>query len=196
MDLDETHVRMLEMLRDNGRISVATLAEELGISRSNAYTRYEALVRSGVIRGVHADIDPAAVGLNVAAMVFVTVRQSQWADFRSRLSSLDELEYFTVMTGEHDAMLVVRASGVAAIHNLVATRLAQWPSIKATVTVFLMDEERAHVSLRMPVDSSDTLRQAGERYGMTRFVRTSDDRAHSAHSSPALQAKRVPRGTR
>jgi Lrp/AsnC family leucine-responsive transcriptional regulator len=177
MELDETHVRMLEILRHDGRTSVAAIAEQLGISRSNAYTRYESLVREGVIRGVHADIDPAAAGLSVAALVFVTVRQSQWADFRSRLGSLPELEYFAVMTGEHDAMLLVRASGVSAIHDLVATRLAQWPSVRATVTVFLMDELNTHVSLRQPRETGQGGFPSGERMGMTRFVRTSDERA-------------------
>ena len=177
MQLDDTHVRMLELLREDGRTSVAALAEHLGISRSNAYTRYEALVRAGVIQGVHAEIDPAAVGLGVAAMVFITLRQSQWADFRARLSSVPELEYFAVTTGEHDAMLLVRAPDVSAIHELVATRLAQWPSIKATTTVFLMDEERAQVSLRMTRSATSSVEDSGERFGMTRFVRTSDDRA-------------------
>ncbi|WP_348786870.1 Lrp/AsnC family transcriptional regulator [Leifsonia sp. NPDC080035] len=182
MELDETHLKMLELLREDGRISIAALAEQLGISRSNAYARYEALVSDGVIRGIHADIDPQAVGLSVAALVFVTLRQSQWADFRARVETLPELEYFTVMTGEHDAMLLVRASGVSAIHNLVATRLAQWPSIKATVTVFLMDEYSAQVSLRLPEPVSDTLQASGERMGMTRFVRTSDQRAERLHA--------------
>lgn len=177
MQLDDTHVRMLELLREDGRTSVASLAEQLGISRSNAYTRYEALVRGGVIKGVHAEVDPASVGIGVAAMVFITLRQSQWADFRARLTSVAELEYFAVMTGEHDAMLIVRAPDVAAIHELVATRLAQWPSIKATTTVFIMDEERAHVSLRMARTASSSVEDSGERFGMTRFVRTSDDRA-------------------
>ena len=36
MELDETHLQMLELLREDGRISIAALAEELGISRSNA----------------------------------------------------------------------------------------------------------------------------------------------------------------
>ncbi|MGG7465790.1 MULTISPECIES: Lrp/AsnC family transcriptional regulator [unclassified Plantibacter] len=177
MQLDDTHVRMLEVLRDDGRTSVAALAEHLGISRSNAYARYEAMVRAGVIRGVHADIDPSTVGLGVAAMVFITLRQSQWADFRARLSSVQELEYFAVTTGEHDAMLLVRAPDVAAIHELVATQLAQWPSIKATTTVFLMDEERASVSLRMARSERTSVEDSGERFGMTRFVRTSDERA-------------------
>lgn len=177
MHLDDTHLRMLELLRNDGRSSVATLADRLGISRSNAYTRYEALAKAGVIRGIHAEVNPAAVGLGVAATVFIDLVQSQWADFRSRLSTLEELEYFAVTTGEHDAMLLVRAPDVAAIHELVATRLAQWPSIKATVTVFVMDEGRSQVSLRMARSQSSSVEDSGERFGMTRFVRTSDERA-------------------
>lgn len=177
MQLDDTHVRMLELLREDGRMSVAALAEHLGISRSNAYARYEALLRSGVVKGVHAEVEPSAVGLGVAAMVFITLRQSQWADFRARLSSVQELEYFAVTTGEHDGMMLVRAPDVAAIHELVATQLAQWPSIKATTTVFIMDEERAQVSLRMARSSRTSVEDSGERFGMTRFVRTSDERA-------------------
>ncbi|WP_166352877.1 Lrp/AsnC family transcriptional regulator [Phytoactinopolyspora limicola] len=179
MRLDATHLRMLEALREDGRISIAALAEKLNISRSNAYTRYESLQEAGVLRGVHAAVDPAAVGLGVAALVFVTLHQTEWADFRARLPQLDELEYLAVTTGEHDAMLLVRAQDVSAVHTLVVTRLAQWPSIKATETVFLMDEEHFPVSLQMRGADSEPEPDGttGERYGMTRFVRTSDDRS-------------------
>ncbi|WP_159084901.1 Lrp/AsnC family transcriptional regulator [Planctomonas deserti] len=194
MHLDDIHVRMLEALREDGRASIAALAERLNISRSNAYSRYEALVSAGVLRGVHADVDPASAGLSVAAMVFITLRQSEWADFRSRLGGLEELEYFAVTTGEHDAMLLVRAPDVAAIHDLVATRLAQWPSIKATETVFLMDEARFDVSLRMRRSTDASLDNSGERFGMTRFVRTSDDRSRRQGGGPLSGS--APRDTR
>ncbi|MFC5946451.1 winged helix-turn-helix transcriptional regulator, partial [Micromonospora harpali] len=41
LELDATHLKILEVLRENGRISVAALAERVGISRANAYTRFE-----------------------------------------------------------------------------------------------------------------------------------------------------------
>jgi hypothetical protein len=62
------------------------------------------------------------------------------------------------------------------------------------VTVFIMDEMASNVSLRMGASTSDTLQQSGERFGMTRFVRTSDERAKSAEN--AQNARRAPRGTR
>ena len=172
MKLDDLHRGMIELLREDGRMSIAALAEALSISRSNAYTRYEALREAGVITGVHAHIDPTKVGLEVAAMVFVTLHQSQWADFRARLTSIPELDYFAVTTGEHDAMLLVRAPDVAAVHELVATDLAKWPSIRATTTVFLMDELESAASIRpRPAPAAH---DTGQRFGMTRFVRPTD----------------------
>ena len=71
--LDETAYRILDVLRDNGRVSIAALADKVGISRANAYTRVESLVHDGVITGFSARVDQAKAGLSIGALVFVTV---------------------------------------------------------------------------------------------------------------------------
>lgn len=147
MQLDDTHIRMVDLLRENGRLSIAALAEKLDISRSNAYQRYDWLTESGVITGFTATLDFRAAGFGVAALVFVSLEQQRWAEFRERLPTVPELEYFAVTTGQHDAMLLVRAADVAAIHELVTETLAQWSCVKNTETVFLMDEQWDRVSL-------------------------------------------------
>ncbi|MFC4224195.1 Lrp/AsnC family transcriptional regulator [Lysinibacter cavernae] len=178
MKIDSTNIAMIDLLRRQGRISIAAISEQLGISRSNAYARYEWLVSSGVITSFHARINPEKVGLNISALVFVTLEQALWTEFREQLATVEELEYFAVTTGQHDAMLTIRATSVAAIHELVSLRLAKWPSIKATETVFLMDEQTKYVTLPSDpyVDEDDLLGgDAGQRYGMTRFIRTKDE---------------------
>lgn len=148
MQLDDIHIQMVDLLRRNGRVSIAALAEELGISRSNAYQRYDALVEGGVVTGFTATLDFSAAGFGVAALVFVSLKQRRWKEFRERLPTVQELEYFAVTTGEHDGMLLVRAADVAAIHELVATNLAQWDCIKSTETMFILDEQWDRVHLR------------------------------------------------
>ncbi|KEP72667.1 Fis family transcriptional regulator, partial [Microbacterium sp. SUBG005] len=71
--MDDTAYKILAVLRDNGRISIAALAEKVGISRANAYTRVEALVQDGVITGFSAQVDHAGRGVSIGALVFVTV---------------------------------------------------------------------------------------------------------------------------
>ena len=57
--LDPVSYRILDLLRENGRISIAALADKVDISRANAYTRVESLVSAGVITGFSARVDPA-----------------------------------------------------------------------------------------------------------------------------------------
>lgn len=170
MHLDPIHLAMLARLREDGRLSVSALAEEVGISRANAHTRLEALQESGVIRRFTVDLDPAGIAKPLAALVFVSLHQTQWADFRSRLRDLPGLQYFAVTTGQFDGMLLVRASDVSAVHHLVVSVIAHWPSVRATETVFLMDEEHFDDDLAAtPVPANETL-------GMTRFTATPDRR--------------------
>lgn len=173
MHLDGIHIRMVDLLRKNGRLSIAALAKQLDISRSNAYQRYESLVDAGVITGFTATLDFQAAGVGVAALVFVNIDQRQWEQFRSQLETVAELEYFAVTTGQHDGMLLVRAPHVAAIHQLVATNLSRWPSVKSTETVFLMDEQWDRVEIAPSLANAESSRvEATRTDGMTRFIRT------------------------
>lgn len=175
MQLDDLHIRMVDLLRKNGRLSIAALAKELEISRSNAYQRYEALINSGVITGFTATLNFQAAGVGVAALVFVNLEQSKWLEFRQQLTTIAELEYFAVTTGQHDGMLLVRAPHVAAIHQLVSSNLATWPSVRSNETVFLMDEQWDRVEIEPSLANAEKSRIESTRTdGMTRFIRTRD----------------------
>lgn len=159
LELDATHLKILEVLRENGRISVAALAERVGISRANAYTRFEALRADGAIKRFTAEIDHVRTGLGITALIFVTVRQQMWKQFRAELTRMPEVEYCAITTGQHDAMIQVRMADVAEVHTLVTDRLANIPAVKATETVFILDEvlKRPYV---LPSDQNRTARRA------------------------------------
>ncbi|NUW34322.1 Lrp/AsnC family transcriptional regulator [Nonomuraea sp. SMC257] len=140
LELDSVHMKILEVLRENGRISVSALAERVGISRANAYTRFEALRADGVIKRFTAEIDHVRTGLGITALIFVTVRQQMWRQFRAELARMPEVEYCAITTGQHDAMIQVRVADVAEVHTMVTDRLANIPAVKATETVFILDE--------------------------------------------------------
>jgi DNA-binding Lrp family transcriptional regulator len=178
-------MKILEVLRENGRISVAALAERVGISRANAYTRFEALRADGAIKRFTAEIDPVRTGLGITALIFVTVRQQMWKQFRAELARMPEVEYCAITTGQHDAMILVRMGDVAAVHAMVTDRLANIPAVKATETVFILDEvlKRPYVlpsdgekarTARRPAQEA----QGGEvPLGMMRFVGAAEGRA-------------------
>jgi DNA-binding Lrp family transcriptional regulator len=138
--LDAIDRRLLEVLAEDARISVAGLAERAGISRAAAYTRLDSLRDSGVIEGFSVRVNPARVGLGVTALVLISGRQPAWRSLRRRLVSMPEVEYCAFTTGEYDALLVVRVPDVETLRDVVLERLQASEEIRATQTIFVLEE--------------------------------------------------------
>src|SRR5258708_8952343 len=100
--LDRVDRRILELLRDDGRLPVAALAERAGISRANAYTRLERLRTEGVIRGFSATVDSRRLGLGIAALILIAGRQPARRSLREQLLRMPEIECCAFTTGEYD----------------------------------------------------------------------------------------------
>ena len=138
--LDGVDRRILELLRDDGRLPVAALAERAGISRANAYTRLERLRSDGVIQGFAASVDSARLGLGIAALVLIAGRQPSWRVLREELLRMPEIEYCAFTTGEYDALILVRVPDVETLRDVVLERLQSMPAVRATQTIFVLDE--------------------------------------------------------
>jgi DNA-binding Lrp family transcriptional regulator len=140
--LDDVDRRMLSILVDDGRMSVNEVANRAGVSRATAYSRYDRLVTDGVIRGFRADVDPRAIGLDVAAMILVNVEQGSWPTTRDKVSRLPGVEYVAMTSGEFDFVLLVRMPDIAALRDVILHRLQGMPEVRSTHTIFVLDEQR------------------------------------------------------
>ncbi len=140
VSIDPVDRRILEALADDGRISVAALAERVGISRAATYTRLDGLRASGVIEGYSVRVNPARVGLGVTAVILISGRQPAWRSLRRRLVSMPEVEYCAFTTGEYDALLVVRVRDVETLRDVVLEGLQASAEIRATQTIFVLEE--------------------------------------------------------
>ncbi|HEV7466402.1 MAG TPA: Lrp/AsnC family transcriptional regulator [Candidatus Dormibacteraeota bacterium] len=138
--LDRIDRRILEVLRDDGRISIAALGERVGVSRANAYTRLLRLREEGVIEGFTARVNSRRMGLGLAALVLLSVRQPDWRALRNELVEMPEVEYCALTTGTHDALILVRATDVETLRDVVLERLQSLPMVQGTQTIFVLDE--------------------------------------------------------
>lgn len=75
MDIDDKAWRLIHALQADGRASLKALAAEVGLSVPATQERLRRLEEAGVVRGVHADIDPQAVGYGVRAVVGIHTPQ-------------------------------------------------------------------------------------------------------------------------
>jgi Lrp/AsnC family transcriptional regulator, leucine-responsive regulatory protein len=67
--LDPVNLRVLGELVADGRVALAELGRRVGLSAPAVAERVQRLERAGAIRGYHADLDPAALGFPIAAVV-------------------------------------------------------------------------------------------------------------------------------
>src|SRR5262245_19532749 len=74
--LDDTDRRILTALHADARMPNSALADLVGIAASTCHGRVRRLQDLGVIRGFYADIDPAAIGLSLQAMISVSLQSN------------------------------------------------------------------------------------------------------------------------
>lgn len=59
--LDEKDNSIIQLLRENARLSYSDIGDKIGLSRVAVKNRVKALEEKGVIKGYHAQIDPLAL---------------------------------------------------------------------------------------------------------------------------------------
>lgn len=146
-DLDEIDLEILAVLKEDARVSMTDLAESVNVSRANAHARLSRLRQERVIRRFTVDVDPARVGLPTAALVAVKMDFHEWRNIWREVERMPEVAYQALTTGEHDFLLVIRASSVETIRDVILERLNSIPGIQSTTTAMLLDESGPRVIL-------------------------------------------------
>jgi len=130
--LDE---QILWILMGDGRASVTNIASELGVSKSTVSTRLLGLKKSGVLESVHADIDYAALGLAIQAVVFVRLRvhaRGQAADFAHTVIRLPNVHSVLHLTGIDDFILQIACTSPQHLREIVESQVSVHPAVAAT----------------------------------------------------------------
>jgi DNA-binding Lrp family transcriptional regulator len=139
--LDAVDRRILAELQADGRLSVNELAARVSVARATAYQRLQRLEDDGVIRRYSAIVDPARVGLGIAALILVNVDQGDWRDARRRLLELPGAQYLALTSGTFDFVVLVRVPDVETLRDVVLVRLHGLPEVRSTQTVFVLEDQ-------------------------------------------------------
>ncbi len=144
--MDETDRALVQALMERGRAAYAELGRIVGLSGPSVQERVRRLEERGVITGFHAEVDPAAVGLGVSALVGVYSSDSvETDDVARRLRAVTEIEDCWYVAGEEEFVIKVRAADVAALEHVVSKvrRLRGVARTRTTVILSTRWEHRA-----------------------------------------------------
>ncbi|MGJ3629079.1 Lrp/AsnC family transcriptional regulator [Sphingomonas sp. MMS24-JH45] len=131
--------------RDSNR-SIAAIAEEAGLSVSACQRRIKALEAAGIITGYSARLDPEALGLEMHAIVEITLasqsRQVLEA-FETAVLRFDEILECDLMAGRADYLLRVAAGDPRSFDDLHRNCLSQLPGVSSMRTYFAIWKVKA-----------------------------------------------------
>ncbi|MTE16884.1 Lrp/AsnC family transcriptional regulator [Nocardia aurantiaca] len=145
MPLDAIDRLLLDELARDGRMTNNALAAAAGIAPSTCLGRVRALVEHGVIRGFHADIDPAALGRDLQAMIAVRVRpaaRSHLAEFGEQMAALPEVENVYFIAGADDYLIHVATADSGELRTFVLEHLSAHPAVASTETILIFEHVR------------------------------------------------------
>lgn len=144
VELDATDRELLRLLQGDARMTNNELAQRVGIAPSTCHGRVRRLIDTGVIRGFFADVDPAAVGRPLRAMVAVSLQsdaRGQIRRFVGEIAAHDEVIDVFFLAGTDDYLLHVATADTETLRQFVEM-LNGRREVAGTTTSLVFDHRR------------------------------------------------------
>lgn len=144
VELDTTDRELLRLLQGDARMTNNELAQRVGIAPSTCHGRVRRLIDTGVIRGFFADVDPAAVGRPLRAMVAVSLQsdaRGQIRRFVGEIATHDEVIDVFFLAGADDYLLHVATADTETLRQFVEM-LNGRREVAGTTTSLVFDHRR------------------------------------------------------
>ncbi|MCH7547966.1 MAG: Lrp/AsnC family transcriptional regulator [Candidatus Krumholzibacteriota bacterium] len=145
MKLDRIDFEIVEALQNNARISNKELAARVGLAPSSSLERVKRLQESGVLRGYHADVDPAAVGIELEALVSVRLKNHSRAmvdALRQRTLEFREVLAVYYLAGPIDFLVHVAVRDPLHLRDLVLEAFSTHDEVDRVETSLIFDHSR------------------------------------------------------
>jgi Lrp/AsnC family leucine-responsive transcriptional regulator len=101
--LDRIDKHILKLMQENGRISNLELADQVGLSPTPCSRRVKRLENSGLIAGHVTLLDPQALGLNLTAIIGISMDRhtpDRFESFEKAISTMPEVIECSIVTGQ------------------------------------------------------------------------------------------------
>ena len=139
--LDDIDRKILRALLKDARLTVAQLAEQIGLSNSPAWTRLKRLEQDGFIEGYVTVLNQEMLGLPETVIIEVMLDhhdQDSLESFGKRLVEFPEVLEAYVTTGEYDYLIKVAVAGTSSYDKFLREKLYRIPGIRHSRSSFAL----------------------------------------------------------
>lgn len=140
--IDTVDLKILNLLRENARMTWSELAGKLGLSSPSTAERVHRLENYGVIKGYYTAINFHSLGYTLVAFIAVDIghpkHRKKFIDSVARYAEVEECHH---IAGDEDYFLKVRCFDTAHLDELL-NRLKQIPGVLKTKTTIVLSSAK------------------------------------------------------
>ena len=130
--LDDVNKRIIDQLQQDGRMSYATLAKQIGLSEAAARQRVQRMLDSGVMQIV-AVTDPLTLGFRRQVMIGMKV-EGDMRTVAELLAAIPEVDYVVVCAGGYDLLAEMVCVDDDHLLSLLNEQIRSIPGVRSTET--------------------------------------------------------------
>ena len=150
--LDKIDMKIIQLLQHNARMSIADLADKVGLSATPIKERMRRLQDQGVITGYHAKINPHLIGQGLLVFVEIKLKDksaSLFAEFKRDVLRISQIMECHLVSGEYDYLIKVRLPDMSAYRDMLGNILLQLPAAAESRSYVVMEEVKEDMLLTL-----------------------------------------------
>ena len=131
-DIDVIDIKILKMMQANALLSVADIAEKVGVGSASCWRRIGRMEKSGIIKDQVAIIDPKALGLEVEVSLRITLDKTQTDAFDRFIEAarkVKEVNEIQTFLGRVDVRLNILARDMSHYQEIYRSQILLLPHI-------------------------------------------------------------------
>ena len=147
--MDEIDRKLLQILQEDATLSIAQMADRVGLSPTPCWKRIQKLEAAGVLTRRVALLDPDSIGMRLTAFVAVeaAAHTVEWMQqFTAGVAAMPEVMEIYRMAGEVDYMLRVVVPDMAGYDGFYKRLIAAVP-LKNVTSRFAMEKIKSTTAL-------------------------------------------------
>jgi len=137
--IDGIDIKILTILRQDGRASNAEIARQVGMAPSAILERIRKLEARGIITGYEAKINPDAIGLSLLS--FIRIRADEAVDSMAvgeALAKFPEVQEVHYTAGEDGYLIKVRTKNAEHLGKFLRDRIGTIREITSTMSTVVL----------------------------------------------------------
>ncbi|MBU2477374.1 Lrp/AsnC family transcriptional regulator [Candidatus Micrarchaeota archaeon] len=143
--MDHKSEQILELLRDNSRLSSREISRKTGIPLTTVHNRIKKMEEEGIIEKYSVEVNHEKLGLSLCGYVLCSIAHSikkevLWNELAEKIRKLGFVESVDVITGEMDLMIKLRAKNIQQLNKILMKDLRAIEGINDTTTMVVLEE--------------------------------------------------------